>query len=534
MLVYANSLVLEPANGPADIVQLVAKWIGQRAQCNVDPGRLAEGIRELRLRDGSVVSSRATVDGNLKPEHPYYFCARLVHADDRVSGRRWVTEVGLRQDAEGKAVECSVALNTEEISARVTSLIQVTRPKLILDLVESGHPAGQTPGLKVKRLDEVSALAFLSEVERLERRHPIVLISAGAGGAYPVIPDRLRSIVLGLADLVEVATEVDTFALEKVVGRRYMAFGGAINIVFPARQGDRGLFCETVLLRPAEIEAIQQDGRNIDSEVLAAITHRTNIPSLWRHTSMEMVGQAVLRSQLARALAKANASEESSGYAALLESAMDQMTSKDSEIADLREKLEASGEQAVRLEADVAGLKHALGGRQASDADMSEDATALLVPLRQAISAVLGGDPSLEQGLELIGTLYGDRIVVLESAAQAARESDKKGFRFGSKGFDLMTKLATHYWQALADGKGDQQAKIVFGQKAYAAAEASTLSIEGKRRRTFVYLGRPMLMEKHLKHGVKDSSAETLRVHFEWIASDKKIVIGHCGKHLDF
>lgn len=41
-------------------------------------------------------------------------------------------------------------------------------------------------------------------------------------------------------------------------------------------------------------------------------------------------------------------------------------------------------------------------------------------------------------------------------------------------------------------------------------------------------------MEKHLKHGVKGSLAEILRVHFEWIASEKKIVIGHCGKHLDF
>ena len=43
-----------------------------------------------------------------------------------------------------------------------------------------------------------------------------------------------------------------------------------------------------------------------------------------------------------------------------------------------------------------------------------------------------------------------------------------------------------------------------------------------------------MVMEKHLKHGVKDSVAETLRIHFEWVADQKKLVIGHCGKHLDF
>ena len=41
-------------------------------------------------------------------------------------------------------------------------------------------------------------------------------------------------------------------------------------------------------------------------------------------------------------------------------------------------------------------------------------------------------------------------------------------------------------------------------------------------------------MERHLKVGVRDSAATTLRVHFEWIAKEKRIVIGHCGKHLNF
>ena len=41
-------------------------------------------------------------------------------------------------------------------------------------------------------------------------------------------------------------------------------------------------------------------------------------------------------------------------------------------------------------------------------------------------------------------------------------------------------------------------------------------------------------MLKHLKIGIKDSLSETLRVHFEWLADEKRIVIGHCGGHLPF
>lgn len=534
MLVYVNSLVLEPEEGLSRIVQSVAKWLGQAAETTVDAERLTQGVRELRSRNGSQVSSRATVDPEGGRTYPYMFCARLTHGDERVHGRHWVTEVGLRQDATNSPVHCSVMLRTDEVSARVNAPIQVTRPRLMLDLVQSCRPTGQTPGLKVKRLDEASALAFSHEVEREARDYPIVVISATPNDAESGLPERVRKVVVGLADVVEVPGGADTFAVEKVVGRRHMAFGGAINIIFPPRRDDRGVSCYTVLLRLQELQAIQHDGRSIESEVLAAITHRTNLPNSWRHTSMEKVAQAVLRGQLANALQRSKASADGAEYAALLEDAIDQLSIKDQEVAELRQRFEDGEEQLSRLQAEIAGLKHALGGRQAADEEMSDEASALLVPLRDAVAGALKGELSLEQGLDLVGTLYGERVVVLESAAQAARESDRKGFRFGAKGFELLQKLVVEYWETLAAGQGDQQAKAIFGAKAYAAAESSALSGDGRRRRTFVFRGRPMVMEKHLKQGVKDSSAETLRIHFEWIAEDKKIVIGHCGKHLDF
>lgn len=61
------------------------------------------------------------------------------------------------------------------------------------------------------------------------------------------------------------------------------------------------------------------------------------------------------------------------------------------------------------------------------------------------------------------------------------------GISPGGKAFELIQKLATEYWQHLADGKSDQQAKTVFGQNAFAANEGNALSNEGKRRRTFSY-----------------------------------------------
>jgi DNA repair exonuclease SbcCD ATPase subunit len=284
-----------------------------------------------------------------------------------------------------------------------------------------------------------------------------------------------------------------------------------------------------VLLRPEEISDLLESGHSIESEVLSTITHRTNLPFSWRHISLEKVAQATLRAQLSQMIERAKAgdqSEELKEYIVLLESADQELQSKDKELSRIRSNYEEKKNEVRALQADIDNLKHALSGLQSSE-DGGDDVSEVLAPLRDSVSAVLKGTPSLQQTVDLIATLYSDRIVFLETAKSSAKESDRGGFHQGAKAFDLLQKLATEYWQQLADGKSDQQAKAVFGQNSYAANEASALSNNGKRRRTFSYRGRDFLMEKHLKHGVKDSIAETLCVHFAWLVHEKKIIVGH-------
>lgn len=67
-------------------------------------------------------------------------------------------------------------------------------------------------------------------------------------------------------------------------------------------------------------------------------------------------------------------------------------------------------------------------------------------------------------------------------------------------------------------------------------ASARSLS-EGNRRaralRTFRVDGHDVEMFQHLKIGVKDSVYETWRTYFTWDAERRRILIGHCGPHLD-
>lgn len=530
MLVYSSRFHLEPKNGYQQIVDCVARWMGKRTGDFIEGGLLAAGVRR-RLRDGSVVVSRATTDPTKAPVFPLLFCAQLSHGDSEVAGRRWFTEVGLRQLEVHGPVECTILLRTDEISARVTAPIQVTRPRIVQTLTEACEPSGDTPGLRVKRLDESSAAAFLAEVEREERQYPIVVVSASREGGYAVQPERLRSLLVGIAEVVEVPAGVDTFQIEEVVSSRYGAWGGAINVLFQARTGDRGVYCDRTLYRPADLAELTADGKNLDSEILATVTHRTNLPYSWKHISLEVVSQAALRSQLTASIQKARNSDEAKEYAALLEEADKELLARDSEVSALRQDLEDKASLAHRLQADIDGLKHALNGRQSSG-DTSEDELAAIRPLRDAVASLINGEPSLEQSLTIISTFFPDRVVVLESAYESAQDSE--GFMYGKRAFDLLWSFANDYWSALAGGKGDMFGKQAFGANDYAQNEGEALTKPGRKRRTFSYRGNEILMEKHLKIGIKDSVAETLRVHFEWIGAEKRLVIGHCGKHLDF
>lgn len=152
---------------------------------------------------------------------------------------------------------------------------------------------------------------------------------------------------------------------------------------------------------------------------------------------------------------------------------------------------------------------------------------------RQALAAAIeGAIPTPEQCLDILECLYGDRIEILESARASARHA--ASFRYGDRLLRLLVTLATDYWQRMVEGGGDGSAKQVFGDSAFAAKESRTaMSNERARReRTFVYRGQTYLMWRHLKIGAKDAALESIRVYFDWLADERKILIGHCGEHL--
>ena len=126
-----------------------------------------------------------------------------------------------------------------------------------------------------------------------------------------------------------------------------------------------------------------------------------------------------------------------------------------------------------------------------------------------------------------------DRLVFLCSAhrsAEAASDFDRP-----EAALVLLGRLAMEYCDAMRTGDGDRAGIAIFGDK-FAATESETVrrNENALRLRTFEEDGGRWQMMRHLKIGTKSSDAKTLRIHFDWDAQLGRVVIGHCGRHLDF
>lgn len=531
MLVYANFLTF-PATRPVDeIIGTFAAWLTQRVHMPIQLDRMIEGIRNLKFRDNSVLSTISTVVPGVPDRFPFLFNGSYSHNDSQTSGRRWTLEFGVRQFHANAAVECSVLLKTDERSTLVRAPVEFSQPRFLKDLIRL-DPSTSTPGIQIRTLVPESSDEFVAEVEREDRRNPLVLLSCDRDGNYLTPLGELQSQLVGLCDIHFIPREVDTRHLDSLVGRDRCAYGGAVRIFWTRRPFDTSNSCSSYLLLPPDRESTRP-GRYSQAEnpILAAITDQTNVPLALRHITREKVIEQTVRSRLERVQSTSMSFESTAAegelqvYQDLLESVDAEIRAKDLEAERLKEIIANLQAENAKMKAIAAGYEK---GHSQSGGESEPNA---LGPMREATLALHRGSISLRQALVLIQHLYPDRVTILPSAFDSAAESDNARFQHCAKAAELLISLATTYWETLAGGGGDQHAKECFGTQVYGASEKG-LSARGRSERSFMYRGKMLQMDKHLKIGWTDSLVTTLRIHFEWVAEEKRIVIGHCGRHL--
>jgi hypothetical protein len=228
--VYSNTLLLEPEGGLFSAVSVFASWIKWKTCVDFSPATLLASSKAYPFEDGSTLgvellcSPKGGTDG---------LRAIYTHDDHKIVGRRWVTEVVLKTDFLDFEIDCTVNLHVEDVDVEAKPPIP-SRPRLMVDLVESCRPSGRTPGLFIKPLTLGLAQKFLQEVNDIRRTVPIVLVNSNCTMDPPLNFERMREHLLGLAHIYQVTEDTDSWDLAQTLGREFSCYGDAIRVIWPA------------------------------------------------------------------------------------------------------------------------------------------------------------------------------------------------------------------------------------------------------------------------------------------------------------
>ena len=534
MLVYTNAFSILGTESSQACLRAIHGWLCQ--QLGHSPG-----IGEIQ-KPGMIQGQRGSSRSHLRT-YAFYeddgrrFAWRLKHPDDGTSGRQWVVEIGLVIHGDDRT-DFSVTVQTEELSTLVDASVRASRPRLIGFILDNVNDASDaeidpsTPGVGIKRAgrstDEFRALARV--IEDAGRRSPLVLVSPTREGEYLLNRRHLQEQLFGLAQVVEIHPDFNSYEMEQILGRWWSAWDGAVNVI-RTRLPSGKVVGNVIRSFELQDQGDTQDARI--AHILRFVTHNTNIPRLRDHISPEEIARLATRARLDSRIRELEAS--GTDRSERDEELLNELIEAKADIERLRGERERAQLTVLEKEDEITDLQDQIRkeryrpGSAPSEqgADQSDPQA-----LKLAIELLADGQmPSPRAALQLIQTAFEDRVVVLASAFESADQSEK--FQHTKRLFCQLIRLVTEYRDRL-QSEGDNAAKQVFTPSEFAATESEQIlkSKDMMRARTFDYKGTPISMPRHLKIGVADDITKTIRVHFHWDAESRCIVVGYCGSHL--
>lgn len=532
MQVYVNRFSFSGADADDVALRAIHGWLRKKLS-----GRFSiqDICRDTVLKGpGPEYSWLRCESANLDEKDIYAW--RLKHSDSDVRGRQWVIDIGVTFAANVCEFSCSV--RTDDISTLVRDPVITARPNLVKFLLDNLRDSSSTllldtPGTSVKEVggSADSYRALLSIIESKDRGYPILIVSPNRSGGYLFDIKRLQDQLLGLAQVVKVRPDYDSYEMEEGLGRKWSAWDGAVNLI-PTRKPNG--FIGSRLLRTEEL-AEAAAGRSLSAYLLSLITHHTNVPLSRRQVTLEGVTNLKLKQRLAErkaALASREGISELQDELGLVWEENDALIER---IAELEIEKDSVEIEAYSLAADKEELEDQIralkfksrrnGYVSTRPEKCSEEVLGLLE------FACRSDKPTPRDCLELIESIFSDRCEVLPSAFKSAEEVED--FAQARRLLDMLRRLMTSYIEAIKEG-GDNKAMEVFTNSEYAANESETVmsSPALRQKRIFSRNGQEVCMFRHLKIGKADDTRKTIRLHFAWLPDEEKIIIGYCGEHL--
>lgn len=481
--------------------------------------------------------------------------------DDNWKYMRWHTSVGV-DDADGDC-RVSIRVSTYMIPEYCCTYVPptgTTTPRLVKYLRNIPGCVcicGNCPLTIVPvRIDSANwEDTFLKIVLDRSRTIPVVAMSSDSRGRYPHDPNELADALTGVAMVLtlncangELSEQLANTFKKGTSAEEWHIPKSSVRIFKSQVSFDeRPDIDKTWLWRQApenfihDLRSALIDWSPVDKRTLCGVESVVRVS-----TSVDAVRVERRNNAAVNRLADANeelrkrleeTTDERDDWINATEDALNELDKKQEEVDRVRravaDQLDVSTEQ---YSAAVSKERH-LKNRTASLEKELASTKATVSHLQKELSAFENMrhlPTNLTDLLDFIKQNYSDRVVILDSAYDSAREFD--GRQNLDEEWQILRSTANELWSLYFET--DQPVDIA---KEYQCATSYELALnetaltkenaECRRLRTFKYKGTEQLFITHIK-GRATSKKDAFRVHYLADRQDRKIVIGHCGKHL--
>lgn len=509
----------------------------------------AVALRDRRINTGvdrSWTSEQLAAGDDLRGIHDcviqtrkadHRFLLRYVHREPADPARLWTSAVEISQCDDGIMVAHGVSLSDPEPNRPIPP---PAPPRITSTLLHrtKGRALPRELHRPVTRIPGTDAADWLKHILMdQDRILPVVVLTPLNSGRWPLSADQVAKRALGMVAVHVLVDDRAVHAFNRALvdhgfHPRIGVSNGAVRfydtkLLPSANPYDHPLWMES---RYATVPGVEGS----DYVSIAAVRRqvaRATPPGHYEHIETYDRNERLRRIDQGSNASKAI--DELNEYLNIATADIKRLVEERKELEvenrrlteEAQRQLEVHDEEISALKAKAEALEHAAARPVAAatpivSSDMSAALRMALNPDRASLSDLL----------ILIQIAYPTRIVVLPEAFKSARESSD--FRHPAEALSLLHRLAGPYADALASNKPDSEAKRCFGYSEYAANEGQ-IATRGRRLRTFVYDTEPVEMLRHVKFGNSEGTATCLRIHFHWDGKNRKLVIGHCGRHLD-
>lgn len=469
------------------------------------------------------------------------WAARYIHDDaDSSNGRRWIIDIGLNRLEDSICVVYITVSHEKDKyflgETQQSTLPDVSIPAIVKKLIANGSlevaldkrfalPLGKSV-YTVSKAKEGDLL--FDWIDSYLRRYVVVVFNGKAIGRYAVDLHELvqgKAIVLSIDENPEMKDYMGTVNSDK----EHLVPFNCFRVFFPAVKGEDHTNSNRIFKLDSAKYAVEQVGRSLLSNYMLnchdgvgnieKIGHLITLSKLRNHKEVWPKPQVALQ----------NGGGES------------ESEQKDRRISELEEELRGVWDEIA--EEDASHKREIEEQKQESERHQKK-----VEKLTYQLEEVRRNSTTKEQTLlewtqekfpdnlkEML--LYAEkmmapRLVVLKPALKSAEEASYKGSP--SKAWEMLVALGAYLYDkkyvdgciSVVDFNNKNNCELSMTEGSMTKKDSELL-----KQRDVTYNGKNYDITPHVKIGTKPP--KLLRLHFQFVEDEKKIIIGHFGDHLD-